>query len=336
MNTQTVKQFTSTLLILAFVFCGTNQQLLAQDSNNADTTKPSKKAHIKIFQDKDGEVTKIDRQIDINNKEDFDKLLEELHVDKGIKLDFDGDGKLDIDIDTNSDKDGNGNQKTRKRIMIFDEDETVEAPDNQAFLGVILGEKRMKKKEDINGEVTETEDIKGGSTRIMDIVEGSAAAEAGLQEGDVITSIDNQKVSTMKEVIEQLNTCEVGQQVAINYMRDGKENSTSATLKKRDSLHKDKVRVFKWSDKEGKTFHFDSDDIDIDKWLDGKHKSDEDVHIFKWKNNGAENIEKLHKHLKDLDIDLKDFDIDINQLEKDLKNGIEGIFRFEEKQKDDK
>ncbi|MCD8285063.1 MAG: Do family serine endopeptidase [Prevotellaceae bacterium] len=66
---------------------------------------------------------------------------------------------------------------------------------------------------------------------VSEVTDGSAAKEAGLKEGDVITSIDGRAVGKMAELQEQLAQHKPGDKVEIGYMRDKKQHSVSITLR---------------------------------------------------------------------------------------------------------
>jgi len=66
---------------------------------------------------------------------------------------------------------------------------------------------------------------------VDEVVEESAAEEAGLQKGDVITGIDGKSVTKMSELMEALVKKRPGDKVSITYLRDKKKSTKSATLK---------------------------------------------------------------------------------------------------------
>ncbi|HTN09072.1 trypsin-like peptidase domain-containing protein [Agriterribacter sp.] len=66
---------------------------------------------------------------------------------------------------------------------------------------------------------------------ITDIQKGSAAASAGLKEGDIIQSIDGVQLFSSTEFSERVARRRPGDQITLIYLRDGKTHSTSATLK---------------------------------------------------------------------------------------------------------
>lgn len=66
---------------------------------------------------------------------------------------------------------------------------------------------------------------------ISEVTNGSAAADAGLSSGDVITAIDGKAVNKMSELQETVSTHRPGDKISITYMRDKKSYTKSVTLK---------------------------------------------------------------------------------------------------------
>lgn len=65
---------------------------------------------------------------------------------------------------------------------------------------------------------------------ITQVVTDSPAAKAGLQTGDIITKIDNTKLTDEQDVADIVKSKKVGDTVTIEYWRDGKTQTTKATL----------------------------------------------------------------------------------------------------------
>lgn len=65
---------------------------------------------------------------------------------------------------------------------------------------------------------------------IRDIVIDSAAAAAGLEEGDVITAVNGTEVSSAREVAELIAGLNPGDTATIDFTRDGEANSVEVTL----------------------------------------------------------------------------------------------------------
>jgi len=62
------------------------------------------------------------------------------------------------------------------------------------------------------------------------------AAKAGLKQGDIITEIDGKKISDASELSLLVAELNPGKTVTINYLRDGKEQSTKLTIEDRSKL----------------------------------------------------------------------------------------------------
>ncbi len=88
---------------------------------------------------------------------------------------------------------------------------------NRAFLGV-------------SSEETDA------GVKIAAVSENSAAAKAGLKEGDIIVMIDDAKISDPSDVTTAVRKRKPEDKITITYKRDGKENKTTATLGKYEGV----------------------------------------------------------------------------------------------------
>ncbi|MBS1579826.1 MAG: trypsin-like peptidase domain-containing protein [Bacteroidetes bacterium] len=85
---------------------------------------------------------------------------------------------------------------------------------------------------DLTDEQKKQEGIKDGDgVYVLDVPEGGAAKIAGIKKGDFITKINNVKVATGPEMVEQVSRFKPGDKITITYTRDGKENTVGLTLK---------------------------------------------------------------------------------------------------------
>lgn len=87
--------------------------------------------------------------------------------------------------------------------------------DNSAMLGVTTEEKE-------------------GGVVVVRVSENSAAAKAGLKEGDIITRVDEIKIEKPQDLVEAIGKYKPEEKVTVTYKRDGKENRATATLGKRE------------------------------------------------------------------------------------------------------
>ena len=71
---------------------------------------------------------------------------------------------------------------------------------------------------------------------VMGVQEGSAAAGAGLKEGDIIKNIDGNSITSSSELMEQIARHRPGDKLRLTYVRDGKEKTVNVTLKGEESV----------------------------------------------------------------------------------------------------
>lgn len=80
--------------------------------------------------------------------------------------------------------------------------------------------------------------VYGGGTGVTlsDVVKGSPAAEAGMQVGDTITSIDGKKINSGDELVNDISARKPGTKIKVGYLRDGKPAQTTITVGSRTKL----------------------------------------------------------------------------------------------------
>ncbi len=66
------------------------------------------------------------------------------------------------------------------------------------------------------------------------VADNSSAREAGIQKGDVIVSINGQKVNSVSEMLEVIGQHRPGEIVAVNYLRDGNDKTANLLLRNKD------------------------------------------------------------------------------------------------------
>jgi putative serine protease PepD len=75
--------------------------------------------------------------------------------------------------------------------------------------------------------VTEAEN---GGALVSNVTANSAAAKAGLQQGDVITSVDGKAIDDSDDLVAAVQAGTVGQKMTIEYTRNGAKKTATATL----------------------------------------------------------------------------------------------------------
>jgi putative serine protease PepD len=79
----------------------------------------------------------------------------------------------------------------------------------------------------LNISVTPAE---GGGALISAVTANGAAAKAGLQQGDVITQVNGKVVNSSEDLIGDIQSANVGDQVTIKFTRNGAEKTVTVTL----------------------------------------------------------------------------------------------------------
>lgn len=72
-------------------------------------------------------------------------------------------------------------------------------------------------------------DVTSGAV-VASVEKGSAADKCGLREDDVITAVDGEEIASADELVITLRSYEVGDDITLTVVRDGKEMSVDATL----------------------------------------------------------------------------------------------------------
>ncbi len=90
----------------------------------------------------------------------------------------------------------------------------------RAFLGVTAGVENDD----------ENKNTKPNGATITNVTKASAAEKAGLKEGDIITKIDNEKISTPADLTAAIGSHKPKDEVTVYYKREGKEKSAKVIL----------------------------------------------------------------------------------------------------------
>ena len=67
----------------------------------------------------------------------------------------------------------------------------------------------------------------------MNIIEGSPAHQAGLQPGDVVTSVNGKPVANAADLRNQVGLRRIGEKVKLQVIREGKQKTVTATVAER-------------------------------------------------------------------------------------------------------
>jgi serine protease Do len=103
----------------------------------------------------------------------------------------------------------------------------------RAFMGVSIA--------DVTPDLIEKENLKLDAVKgifLSKVDNSGAASEAGLKEKDVITKFNGVSVGTVNELQEQVGKFRPGDKVGVTYVRSGKENSVTLTLKNYENTTK--------------------------------------------------------------------------------------------------
>ena len=82
---------------------------------------------------------------------------------------------------------------------------------------------------DITDEIAQLYKLPVG-VLVRQVFEGSPAQTAGLEEGDIITSIDNKTVMNMEALVDELSKIEVGKTVELNVIRNNEAKTVSIKI----------------------------------------------------------------------------------------------------------
>lgn len=176
---------------------------------------------------------------------------------------------------------------------------------------------------DVNASVAKEKGLKAlQGVYILGVNEGGAAADAGIQEGDVITHIDGIQVNTTAQLQEQIARHRPGSKINLTFSRGGKEKKASAVLKNAEGdveVVKERAAVTL----EGATFSNVNENLQKKLGINGGVRIT-DLSEGKWKDAGiTENfiITGIDKtSVRNID--------DLNRILKNKKGGmlIEGVY----------
>ncbi len=102
----------------------------------------------------------------------------------------------------------------------------------RAFIGISYPAEGLPEKEQINldkeyGNAWKTND----GVFVLGVLDGSAAASAGIKEKDIITKINGTQITSGPQMQEQISLYKPGDKVSVSYLRNGKETTVNVVLK---------------------------------------------------------------------------------------------------------
>ena len=232
------------------------------DDGNENTWVEKKKYKIKVLDDS-GNENVIIWNSDDEMPEDMKNLMEEHDIDFTVK------GKSNkkiimIDTDNNVikeekqsfkmkfvDEDGNvqlyewdgtGEMPEKmKKLMEAHEMESIELHGDGEHDVIRIVEDGNQNKAQLGVMIENAE----GGVMITGFIEGSNAAKAGLQKGDVISMFEGEQISDMDALIEAIGKKEAGDTIEIAYIRGDLERNIEVELTARKQAA---ARKFKWKE----------------------------------------------------------------------------------------
>jgi Do/DeqQ family serine protease len=176
---------------------------------------------------------------------------------------------------------------------------------------------------DVNASVAKDKGLKDmQGVYILGVNDDGAAADAGLEEGDVITKINGVQINTTAQLQEQIARHRPGSKIDLTYSRGGKERKASAVLKNAEGeieVVKERAAV----SLEGATFSNVNANLQKKLGINGGVRIT-DLSEGKWKDTGI----KENFIITGIDkTSVKNIE-DLNRILKDKKGGmlIEGVY----------
>ena len=135
-----------------------------------------------------------------------------------------------------------------------------EATETRAWLGVQL----QALNDDLRDALDLDEDIEG--VLVAEVLEDSPAEEAGLEDGDVIISLDGEDMASVGDLVQAINDHSPGDKVRIAVIRDGRRATITAELGER-KRKKYRVRDIHMPD----LGHLENLGKDVHRWVEAWH-----------------------------------------------------------------
>ena len=117
-----------------------------------------------------------------------------------------------------SDERAERDQQLSQRDLQLKINKSLQIRMNEVFLGV-----SSRKSDKLGAEV-------------LEVTKGSPAEKAGIKKGDLITKVNDTKIENPENLFETIHNFKAGDKVKIVLMREGKEQSVTATLEKGEQM----------------------------------------------------------------------------------------------------
>lgn len=177
----------------------------------------------------DGE--RVDMNVELDEETVFDlQSLESLSSLEGL-ADLESLSDIDLSgLDDLSALSFNMNDCDDKDVNIFRVDR---GNSNKPFLGVVMGERS----ENVGEGQLNSRSVSDQGVPVMKVVKGSAAEKAGLQKGDLVTRVNGTRINNHADIVKQIRASEVGDDMVIEYIRDGRAGQLTAKLGERQNTN---------------------------------------------------------------------------------------------------
>ena len=87
----------------------------------------------------------------------------------------------------------------------------------------------------VPSSLRQAQDLPRGAVEVSDVVDGSAAAEAGVRSGDIIVSVDGQELTDNLQLAQIVGSKRAGDAIQLTVLRDGERSTLDATLQEMET-----------------------------------------------------------------------------------------------------
>ncbi len=200
-----------------------------KDEKGAKITSVSKEsAAEKAGLQKDDIITKVNED-EIKTSDDLVKAIGKYNPEDKVKVEYIRDGKSKTTTSTLT----KNNMKTEKVFQWNDMDKMVHempralAPlsSTRGFGGMMMGKPKLGLK------VQDVEE--GDGVKILEVDENSAAAKAGLQKDDILTSINDENCKNVDDLRGKTRSLKEGETYKVSFTRKGKKQTAEIKFPKK-------------------------------------------------------------------------------------------------------